>query len=151
MDSLDKKVMQSATGEHRFDPDQQRYYLGTFSERVLLTIPLEGIENDIAKLEFERLLPSLVEKYEPLSLKLSSELESQYQMSYMKMASKKNIATTIVDETGAHSPFALVLHTDHAVNLNETSISSSLNQQGHSTKDKKSKPSFWQNLFGKQD
>lgn len=151
MDSLDQKVMQGATGEHRFDPDQQRYYLGTFSERVLLTIPLEGIENDIAKLEFERLLPSLVEQYEPLSLKLSSELDSQYQMSYMKMASKKNIPTTIVDETGAHSPFALVLHTDHAVNLNETSISSSLNQQNHSTKDKKDKPSFWQNLFGKQD
>ncbi|MGT2957443.1 hypothetical protein A9Q68_03855 [Streptococcus bovimastitidis] len=151
MDSLDQKVIKSATGEYRFDPDQQRYYLGTFSERVLLTIPLEGIENDIAKLEFERLLPSLVEQYEPLSLKLSSELDSQYQMSYMKMASKKNIPTTIVDETGAHSPFALVLHTDHAVNLNETSISSSLNQQSHSTKDKKDKPSFWQNLFGKQN
>lgn len=148
MDSLDQKIVKSAHGEYRLDPDQQRYYLGTFAERVLLTIPLEGIENDIAKLEFERLLPSLVEQYSPLSLKLSSELESDYQMAYMKLASKKNIPTTIVDEISAQSPFAIVLHTDHAVNLDETSIASSLSQPKN-TEDTKQKSSFWQQLFGK--
>lgn len=149
MESLDKKVLKNALGEKRLDPNQQRYYLGTFSERVLLTIPLKGIEEEIAKIEFKRLLPSYVEKYQPLSLKLSSELDSEYQMFYMKLASKKGIPTTIIDETGANSPFALVLHTDHAVNLDETSIATSLDQSNKVTENTQKKPSFWENLFKK--
>ncbi|MGT2887538.1 DUF1694 domain-containing protein [Streptococcus didelphis] len=149
MDSLDHKILKSALGEQRLNPDQQRYYLGTFSERVLLTIPLEGIEEDIAKLEFERLLPNIVEDYQPLSLKLSSELDSQYQMFYMKLASKKGIPSTIIDESSANSPFALVLHTDHAVNLDETSITTSMTQnEVDKSDDKPKKTSFWHNLFG---
>ncbi|WMB29084.1 YueI family protein [Streptococcus didelphis] len=139
MDSLDHKILKSALGEQRLNPDQQRYYLGTFSERVLLTIPLEGIEEDIAKLEFERLLPNIVEDYQPLSLKLSSELDSQYQMFYMKLASKKGIPSTIIDESSANSPFALVLHTDHAVNLDETSITTSMTQNEVDKSDDKPK------------
>ncbi|MGT2932436.1 YueI family protein [Streptococcus catagoni] len=147
MESLDKKILKCASGEQRNNPDQQRFYLGTFAERVLLTIPLVGIEDDIAKTEFERLLPAYVEKYQPLSLKLSAELDAQYQMFYMKLASKKGIPSTIIDESSANSPFALVLHTDRAVNLDETSITSSLEDQKEPVTDKKS--SFWQNLFGK--
>ncbi|XCY70614.1 YueI family protein [Streptococcus iniae] len=126
MESTDKRILQSALGEHRLNPDQQRYYLGTFAERILLTIPLEGIDDHIAREEFERLLPTFVDNYQPLSLKLSSDLNSDTQMFFMKLASKKSIPSTIIDETGSTSPFALVLHTDHAVNLDETSITSSI-------------------------
>lgn len=147
MESLDHKILKGALGENRLDPDQQRYYLGTYAERVLLTIPLVGIEEEIAKNEFERLLPSYVKDYSPLSLKLSADLDSEYQMFFMKLASKKGIPSTIIDETIATSPFALVLHTDHAVNLNQTSIADNLPKDETPPKEKKA--SFWDNIFGK--
>ncbi|KHD43911.1 DUF1694 domain-containing protein [Streptococcus hongkongensis] len=147
MESLDQKILKGALGETRLDPDQQRYYLGTYAERVLLTIPLVGIEEEIAKSEFERLLPSYVADYSPLSLKLSADLDSEYQMFFMKLASKKGIPSTIIDETGATSPFALVLHTDHAINLDQTSISDAIPEDKKTIPEKKT--SFWDTIFGK--
>ncbi|MFX3960301.1 DUF1694 domain-containing protein, partial [Streptococcus suis] len=38
MTDLQKTILQKASGESRLDPDQQRLYMGTFRERVLLTI-----------------------------------------------------------------------------------------------------------------
>ncbi|WP_269207187.1 DUF1694 domain-containing protein [Streptococcus equi] len=39
MDSLDTRLLKGASGENRFDPDQQRYYLGTYAERIVLALP----------------------------------------------------------------------------------------------------------------
>lgn len=41
MTELDNKILQKASGENRLDPDQQRYYLGTYKERVVLHLSLK--------------------------------------------------------------------------------------------------------------
>ncbi|WP_159592091.1 YueI family protein [Streptococcus halichoeri] len=153
MEALEEKVRQSALSERRLNPDQQRYYLGTFAERVVLTIPVEEMAQEAVKKTFEDLLPQYVDTYAPLFLKLAPRLKTDEQLFFMTLADKNGIPFTIIDDTSAKSPFALVLHTDHAVNLSQTSMSSYLANKTSSSKAASKTPkktSFWRQLFNRK-
>ncbi|MGT2934819.1 DUF1694 domain-containing protein [Streptococcus castoreus] len=151
MKTLDDKLLKSALGEKRLNPDQQRYYLGTYAERVVLNAPLKGITQEEVKAYLEKELPILSMRHKPLFLKISSKLDTNYQMVYMKLAKQNDLPATIITEKKMTSPFALVLHTDHALNLEETRIEVLLSQAKKEealTPQKSEKPkSFWQKLF----
>ena len=54
MTSLEKKVLQCASGEKRLKPDELRHYFGTYAERVVLAILLENAEKKTVMKEFQR-------------------------------------------------------------------------------------------------
>ncbi|HFQ3425432.1 TPA: DUF1694 domain-containing protein [Streptococcus equi subsp. zooepidemicus] len=150
MDSLDTRLLKGASGENRFDPDQQRYYLGTYAERIVLALPLTEVDHEKAKGYITAQLPHLKEAYFPLSFKLSSEFGSAYQMYYMKLAQQNALSATIVDEKGAVSPFALIIHSDHAITKEETNLKAILDKLSNSKPAGQTKAkgkSLWQRLF----
>ncbi|GAA0061105.1 UNVERIFIED_CONTAM: DUF1694 domain-containing protein [Streptococcus canis] len=150
MDKLEDKVLKRALSDKRLDPDQQRYYLGTYAERVILSVPLAEATNEKVKNYLETELANLSMTYQPLALKISSELAPQYQILYMKLAKQHHLTATIVTEKHMTSPFGFILHTDHAINLNETRLDIILKQSESERpiKQASEKPkSFWQKFF----
>ena len=122
MTDLQKTILQKASGENRLDPDQQRLYMGTFRERVLLTLSFSEATSKDFQGHFSDICKELKDKYPQLFLKISPNLSDSLQISLMKEAQAIQITTTIVDEKLAASQFALLFHTDHAVDLEHISL-----------------------------
>ena len=149
MTDLQKTILQKASGENRLDPDQQRLYMGTFRERVLLTLSFSEATSKDFQGQFSAICKELKGKYPQLFLKISPNLSDSLQISLMKEAQAIQITTTIVDEKLAASQFALLFHTDHAVDLENISLDhifpDLFKQTPPETKEKKG---FWQKFFG---
>lgn len=147
MTDLNKTILQKASGETRLDPDQQRLYMGTFRERVLLTFSFEEALDATIADQFPIICQDLLSHYSPLFLKISPRLVDSLKLNYLKQAQQLGITVTIVDEAAASSPYALVFHTDYAVNLEDQKLTNSF-----TPKEKEAngapKRSFWQKLFG---
>lgn len=146
--TLDQKIQQMAAGEYRLDPDQQRYYLGTFGERLVLSARLEQASQPQLLEALPDLLADYQARYANLQLKISSQLDNAIEMTLMTTAQSLHLPATIVDETGATCPFGWLLHTNQAEHLTDTDIQS-LHPQLFSQKLPEKAPSFWQKLFRK--
>ncbi|MBF0806455.1 MULTISPECIES: DUF1694 domain-containing protein [unclassified Streptococcus] len=129
MANLEKTLMEKAAGSNRLDPDQQRKYLETFQERVICDIPVAEAKEPTVKQALPKILSSLKVHYSPLYLKISPVLPNDLQLAYLKMGKDLNIPTTIVSDECSRSPFGLIVHTDHALELENTSIQTYLPEQ----------------------
>lgn len=145
---MEKKIFELASGENRLNPDEQRYFLGTFGERVVLTATIADADDGRLQAAFERILEKMRKRHLPLSLKLSSKLKNGAEIHYLKLASDHHISATIVDEEGASSPFGFVLHTDHAENLEQTDIRQLFPDVFSEDDLPQVKKSIWKKLFG---
>ncbi len=151
MTSLEKKVLQCASGEKRLNPDELRHYFGTYAERVVLAILLENAEKKTVIEEFPKILKDLSLTYPHLSLKLSPNLADQTQFTYIKTAQALNISATIVDEAKAHSPYGVIVHSDKAENLDNVLLSEIHPDilAPQKTEQTVTKKGFFAKLFGK--
>lgn len=145
--TLDQTIIQKASGENRLDPDQQRRYLGTFAERVVLLASLADAHHPNLIKQLPDILSSYDARHQPLALKLSSQMDSSAQMTYLKTAQHLNLPATIVTEEKATSPYGFVLHTDHAVDLDAVDITSRYPGIFEKQKEASAKKSWWQKLF----
>lgn len=68
---------------------------------------------------------------------------------YLKIAKDLGCKATIVSSNYKNSPFGLVIHSDHPVEIAEKEIASQFSEffQTDSTKKAEKKPSFWKRLF----
>lgn len=148
MQNLEQKLLEASSAENRINPDEQRHYLGTFAERVVLAIEHEKADQDQTLTIFPNILNQLASEHAPLWVKISPSLTLNHQMTYMKIAQELSCSATIVDEKIAHSPYGLVVHTDKAVTLASTSLADHLSQE-EPQKPNPTKKSFFQKLFGK--
>lgn len=151
MTDLQKTILQKASGETRLDPDQQRLYMGTFRERVLLTISYsEAVSQDFQE-SFITICKELKISQSELFLKISPKLSDSHQIFFMKNARDEKIITTIVDENSSTSQFALIFHTDHALDIEDVSLAKRfpLLLQKKNLVDETPKTGFWKKLFGK--
>ncbi|TCD46223.1 DUF1694 domain-containing protein [Streptococcus sp. X16XC17] len=150
MTDLNKTILQKATGENRLDPDQQKRYLGTFRERVVLALSFEEAISDQVQTQFDLLCKKLMH-YQPLFLKISPRLSDFLQVSYMKIAQDQGIQTAIIDEATADSPYALLFHSDHALDLEDIGLETVFPQNTSTENQEEKTPkkiSFWKKLFG---
>lgn len=149
MTDLQKTILQKASGESRIDPDQQRRYMGTFRERVLLVLSFDEAVNASVQQQFATICQTLKGEYSTLTLKISPKLSDTLQISYMKEAQVQQIAVSIIDEKIATSPFALLFHADHAVNQEQIALSEKFPNLLEKPKSQPTeKKGFWQKLFG---
>lgn len=139
--------MEKAAGSHRLDPDQQRKYLETFQERVVCEISIAEAKDPQVKQNLSKILGNLKNNYSPLYLKISPSLPNDLQLAYLKMGKDYGITTTIVSDECRHSPFGLIIHTDHALDLENTSIQTYLPQKKEEA-NVNTKKGFFQKLFG---
>ena len=84
---------------------------------------MENTEKKTVIDTFPQILKDLLAVYPNLSLKLSPKLADQTQFTYIKTAQALNISATIVDEAKAHSPYGLIVHSNHAENLDKVLFS----------------------------
>lgn len=145
--TLDQQLIQMASGEHRLDPDQQRRYLGTFAERLVLSAKLADATQPKLLEGLEPILSKTLASFPQLQLKLSAQLDAKTQMTYLKTAQKLGIAATIVDEDGAKSPYGFVLHAGQAVDVQETDVRARYPEL-FTASEAPDKKSFWQKIFG---
>ena len=149
MTDLQKTILQKSSGENRLDPDQQRLYMGTFRERMLLTLSFTEATSKDFQGHFPAICQDLKEKYPQLFLKISPNLSDLIQISLMKEAQAAGITTTIVDEKIANSPYAILFHTDHAVDLENISLNHTfLNLLKKDPTKNAEKKGLWQKFFG---
>lgn len=149
MEDLSKKVLLAGSGEHRLNPDEQRRYLGTFEERVVLLINLDDARSETVQQHFSEMLSQLKSLPCSLYLKISSELPLSTQMTYMKIAESLNIKTTIIRESKGVSPYGLLIHSDQVVDIKEKDIRMQFPGYFITSQHKNEKKSFWAKLFNK--
>ena len=149
MTDLTTSLLQKASGENRINPDEQRTYLGTFRERVVLLFSLEQATHNHITQDFDTICHQLSTDYKPLFLKISPALSDTLQISLIKIAQKYAVTTSIIEEKISNSPYALVFHTDYAVNKEDIRLETLFPQFKTKTEKKEEKaPSFWKKLFG---
>ncbi|MGT2737211.1 DUF1694 domain-containing protein [Streptococcus orisratti] len=146
MEELDKKILQATGGECRFNPDEQRKFLGTFAERVVLSVNLADARLDDLRQHFPEIINHLQTQSLPLQLKLSAELPLSIQMAYMKMADTAGLKATVITETKGSSPYGLIIHSDQPVGLNQTDVRQ-LFPEIFATDQVAEKKSFWSKIF----
>lgn len=149
MTDLHTTILQKASGETRLNPDEQRLYMGTYRERVVLLLTFEDLANELVISAFDTICQKLANSYMPLLLKLSPSLADKQQISLMKLAQAHGITASIIDEKIGQSPYALVFHTDHAINKEDISLATTFPNLVQTVEKKEdTKPSFWKKLFG---
>ncbi|MGT2637554.1 YueI family protein [Streptococcus ratti] len=150
MTDLEKKVLESAQGERRLNPDEQRKYLGTFAERLVLSILLTDAEKPAVFKALDAILADLKANYNECCLKISSKLSLNSQMVYMKKAQEASLPATIVDEDNCQSPFGLLIHTNKAEHLENTDIKALYPKLFAQQDEQPQQKSFWKKWFGKK-
>ncbi|MFC3928463.1 YueI family protein [Streptococcus caprae] len=145
---INETLTRAAHGENRLDPDQQRQFLGTFRERVVIAVSLEQAQQEETLRFFPNFLNQESANDPNLSLKISPALSMAKQMAYLKLAQEVHIDATIVDETSANSPYGLVLHTDHAIDKENIDFIIPEETATSTKKEPEEKKSFWKKLFG---
>lgn len=149
METIEKRLLSSANGEHRCNPDEQKSLLGTYAERVVLTILSEDAKNECILQHFSEILSRLTASYDAIHVKISPALSNHLQMSYMKISKEQNIPVSIVAELNAKTPFGIVIFSDQVVNLENTDIHSIFPDLCQPPKAKEiQKKSLWKRLFG---
>ncbi|HFH9947551.1 TPA: DUF1694 domain-containing protein [Streptococcus suis] len=149
MTDLHTTILQKASGETRLNPDQQRQYMGTYRERVVLVLTFDELVHENVNSRFDTICQKLASHYLPLFLKLSPSLSDKQQISLMKVAQTYGITSAIIDEKIGKSPYALVFHTDHAIDMEDISLATTFPNLVQTVEKKEdTKPSFWKKLFG---
>lgn len=148
MSDLENKVLRAAAGENRLNPDEQRRYLGTFAERVVLSIPLDDSRLEDTKARFEDILKRLTSAYDTLFVKISPKLAVADQCYYMKIAQSLGIQATIVDEKKAQSPYGIIVHSNQAETVDNPLLAVRF-PQAHDKPKEAPKKGFWSKLFKK--
>lgn len=149
MNDLHTTILQKASGETRINPDEQRLYMGTYRERVILVLSFDEANSNLLSQQFDAICHQLSTTYTPLFLKLSPSLSDHLHVKLMKSAQTYHITTTIIDEKLAQSPHALVFHTDHAIDKETIDLASVFPNLTENTDKKNDKKiSFWKKLFG---
>ena len=98
MTDLSKEIMEKANGGLKLNPDEQRRFLGTFEERVLGYADLKQAIVLSFRRAFLKVLKSLNEQASPLFVKISPNVDSSVQLSYLKQAKEFGCQATIVSE-----------------------------------------------------
>lgn len=148
MSNLEDRLLNSSTGEHRLHPDEQRRYLGTYAERVALTILVEDARNDQVTQHFPSILEELNHHYQPLKVKISPTLSDRLQLVYMKTSKNLGIPSCIVEELKSQTPFGIVVFSDHPINVEKQDIHERYPELFESPiKTNDEKIPFWKKLF----
>lgn len=148
MTDLSKQLLEKAHGGPKLNPDEQRRYLGTFEEKVLGYADVETANSLQLQKGFLTILEHFQEKTETLFVKISTTIEFDKQVFYLKEAKKTNSQATIVSEDHASSPLGLVIHSNEPVQVDEKDLRLAFSGFWEVKQDEPVKRSIWKKWFG---
>ena len=149
MTDINKVIMEKAQGGAKLNPDEQRRFLGTFEERVLAYCYIEQANGSLIHSHFKEMLSNIIANSQPVLVKISPAVESSKQIFYLKTSKELGCEATIVSSDCQASPFGLIVHSDHLVQVDEKDMYqqfASLLQPAE--KPAKEKRSLWKKWFG---
>lgn len=149
MTDINKVIMEKAQGGVKLNPDEQRRFLGTFEERVLASCSIEQANDSFIRNHFKEMLSSIMKNCQPVIVKISPEVESGNQIFYLKTSKELGCEATIVSSDYQSSPFGLIVHSDHLVQVDDKDMSqqfAGLLQPAEIPA--KEKRSLWKKWFG---
>ena len=144
-DNLEDRLMQNMAGTPKLKPDEQRRYLGTFKERVSLTLTYEQAQDDF----YLQCLEDEMLAHHYYQLSILSDLNETHLNKLLSFASQHELKTVLkADEASQNpSPYALVLASpSQALHVEVIDVAKKYPQEENSHP-KPSHPSFWQKLF----
>lgn len=154
MSDLNQRILQASQQDRGLHSKDQKDYLGTFGERVVLTALLSDCRQEKFQKDLPVFLTKIRESYPKVSLKINAKLASSQQVTILQEAQSQGMTATVVDDTSGTSPYGIVIHTDKAENCPKTDVrevfpeffvEKTQSEQGPAT----AKKGFWQKLFGK--
>ncbi len=149
MTDINKVIMEKAQGGVKLNPDEQRRFLGTFEERVLASCSIEQANDSFIRNHFKEMLSSIMKNCQPVIVKISPEVESGNQIFYLKTSKELGCEATIVSSDYQSSPFGLIVHSDHLVQVDDKDMSQQFASLLQPTeKPAKEKRSLWKKWFG---
>ncbi|MDN6070505.1 MAG: YueI family protein [Lactococcus plantarum] len=151
MNDLENRLERASSGEYRLNPDEQKHYLNTYRERVLLAINLADAQNLLLKPHFDAILSRFDNQDETVFVKVCGKLPDELSGYYLKLAADHHFEGQILAEADTDC-FGIVIHTDHAVNQEKISLTDcfpdiNLSDQSEQPEQPKKK-SFFDKLFG---
>ena len=113
MTDINKTILEKAAGPTRFNPDEQRRFLETYEERVIASCTLEEARDKMYLEQYSTILTDISERFHPVLVKISPALDESSQLQYLKKTKDLGLVASIVSDDCRHSPFGLIIHTDH--------------------------------------
>lgn len=149
MTDINKAIIEKAQGGLKLNPDEQRKFLETFEERVIAECSIDEANSAPIHDHFKEMLQKIILDYQPVTVKISPAVTSQYQIFYLKIAKDLDCKATIVSSNCKNSPFGLVIHSDHPVEITEKEILIQFSElfQSDLSQQAEKKLSFWKRLF----
>ena len=144
MTDINKTILEKAAGPTRFNPDEQRRFLETYEERVIASCTLEE-----AREQYSTILTDISDRFHPVLVKISPALDESSQLQYLKKTKDLGLVASIVSDDCRHSPFGLIIHTDHPSGISPTDMNlqyPNLFEKKEETASPEKKP-FWKRLF----
>ena len=149
MTDINKVIMEKAQGGAKLNPDEQRRFLGTFEERVLASCSIEQANETLIRSHFKEMLSSIMKNCQPVIVKISPEVESGNQIFYLKTSKELGCEATILSSDYQSSPFGLIVHSDHLVQVDDKDMSQQFaNLLQPAERSANEKPSLWKKWFG---
>lgn len=99
--------------------------------------------------QYSTILTDISDRFHPVLVKISPALDENSQLQYLKKTKELGLVASIVSDDCRHSPFGLIIHTDHPSGISPTDM----NLQYPILFEKKEetagpeKKSFWKRLF----
>ncbi|GAB2021854.1 DUF1694 domain-containing protein [Pseudolactococcus yaeyamensis] len=122
MTNLENRLDRASSGEYRLNPDEQKLYLNTFRERIFLAITFTDAKSTQVKDNFDYILSHFDTTEAPIFVKICGDLPDDLTGYYLKLATDHHFEGQILTEP-ASDQYGLVIHTDHAVNLDKIGLS----------------------------
>ncbi|MDR0922096.1 MAG: YueI family protein [Lactobacillales bacterium] len=149
-DEVQERLEQGMYGTPKIKPDELKKYMGTYRERVFLTMTIEEMKNDAYTLALEKELDN---EEETVSLNLNGEMDTDLQTKYIKLAKQYDITFTLVNNDVKNTPdsLGLVLYGKEAVNVSVVDVAEKYPNAVEELLPKKEEPekkeSFWKKIF----
>lgn len=80
MTDINKAIMEKSQGGLKLNPDEQRKFLETFEERVIAECSIDEANSAPIHDHFKEILQKIILDYQPVTVKISPEVHSQYQI-----------------------------------------------------------------------
>ncbi|MBS7576187.1 MULTISPECIES: YueI family protein [unclassified Enterococcus] len=115
---IEEKLEQGFYGKPELKPAEQKKYLGTFRERVILIITNQDASQAFYQKIFSQKLNENVNESAQLSMKINDLLDDATKMKFIKLANELTISSTVVTKNNSIAPegCAVVVHSNQAVN-----------------------------------
>lgn len=143
----EQRLKDSMNGPRALKPDEQHHYLGTFRERVFLTISVSQVKAN----DWTATVRSVLAAHKDAQLIINGNLPSDLTHPYQLCAIQAQANFTIKTDPFYHTrptDLAIVIASDHPVYQSPVDVAQVASHQ-HQTPGKasQSSPSGWQRLF----